>query len=276
LRYRAVFRPAGAAPLERTFDGPARDRLPIARVERVYPSGDVLPANQLRLYLFFSTSMSQGEAGRRIRLLDEDGKELEGVFLPGEELWDPSFRRLTMTFDPGRIKRGLTSNESIGPPLFAGTRYTLVIDRGWPDARGAPMAAGFRKTFRGGPEERKPPDPNEWRITAPRSGTTGALTVDFPRPMNYVLLERLLRVLRGGHAIDGVVAVERHETRWRFTPKQPWSVGSYQVVVSTMLEDLAGNHIGGAFDIDTFQPAREQVNGLTRSLPFAVRQVGQR
>ena len=51
------------------------------------------------------------------------------VFLPGEELWDQGFRRLTMTFDPGRIKRGLTSNEAIGPPLAEGKHYTLVIDR---------------------------------------------------------------------------------------------------------------------------------------------------
>jgi hypothetical protein len=55
--------------------------------------------------------------------------------IPGEELWDPGFRRLTMTFAPGRIKRGLTSNESIGPPITEGKRYTLVVDRDWLDAR---------------------------------------------------------------------------------------------------------------------------------------------
>ena len=60
------------------------------------------------------------------------------MFLPGEELWDPNFQRLTMTFDPGRIKRGLTSNETMGPPIAEGKRYTLVIDRDWPDARGVP------------------------------------------------------------------------------------------------------------------------------------------
>ncbi len=63
-----------------------------------------------------------------------------------------------MTFDPGRIKRGLTSNEAMGPPIVEGKRYTLVIDRDWSDAQGVPMLEGFRKTFPGGPAERIPPE----------------------------------------------------------------------------------------------------------------------
>jgi hypothetical protein len=108
--------------------------------------------------------MSRGVASQYIHILDENGKILQGseaVFLPSQELWDPSFQRLTMTFDPGRIKRGLTSNERIGPPLAEGKRYTLVIDSEWPDARGAPMVQAFRKSFRGGPAQRNPPDPKQ-------------------------------------------------------------------------------------------------------------------
>ena len=59
VRYRAVFHPPGAAPLEKTFDGPARDTTPSTRVERIYPSSDVLPSNQLRLYVYFSAAMSR-------------------------------------------------------------------------------------------------------------------------------------------------------------------------------------------------------------------------
>src|SRR5215469_12604643 len=134
--------------------------------------------------------MSQGEAGRRMRLLDEKGKEVPEVFLPGEELWDPQYRRLTMTFDPGRIKRGLTSNVAMGPPIVEGRRYTLAIDREWPDARDVGMVEGFRKSFRGGPVERAKPDPAQWRVTPPRAGSSAALEVSFLKPMNYVLLER--------------------------------------------------------------------------------------
>lgn len=161
VHYRAIFKaPSGGAPIEKTFDGPPRPTNRIARVERVYPSGDVWPSNQLRLYIYFSAPMSRAEAASHIHVLDSAGKELAGshaVFLPGEELWEPGYKRLTMTFDPGRIKRGLTSNEKIGPPLTEGKRYTLVIDADWPDARGVPMAEAFRKAFRSGPAERVPP-----------------------------------------------------------------------------------------------------------------------
>ena len=146
VRYRAVFTPPGRRDREE-FDGPARQSAAAARVERVYPSADVLPSNQLRLYIYFSAPMSRGEAEQRIHILDATGKSLQGVLLPGQELWDPHNRRLTMTFDPGRIKRGLASNRKMGPPIAEGKRYTLVIDREWPDANGVPMASAFARNF---------------------------------------------------------------------------------------------------------------------------------
>jgi hypothetical protein len=50
-----------------------------------------------------------------------------------------------MTFDRARIKRGLTSNETIGPPIEEGKRYTLVIDREWPDTHGVPVTGAFAR-----------------------------------------------------------------------------------------------------------------------------------
>ncbi|HKE28539.1 MAG TPA: hypothetical protein VKB88_39585, partial [Bryobacteraceae bacterium] len=61
VRYRAVFRAPSAAPLERIFNGPPKDTTRSTRVEHVYPSGDLLPGNLLRLYVYFSAPMSQGE-----------------------------------------------------------------------------------------------------------------------------------------------------------------------------------------------------------------------
>jgi hypothetical protein len=271
VRYRAVFHAPGVAPIERTFDGPAKETRRLARVERVYPSADVLPSNLLRFYIYFSAPMSQGEAGRRMRLLDQNGKVLAGVFLPAEELWDPGFQRLTMTLDPGRIKRGLTSNQAMGPPIVDGQRYTLVIDQDWPDARKVPMIEAFRKPFRGGPFDRSKPDPSQWRLTPPKAGAPAALTVDFPRPMNYVLLRRMLRVSKGDRSVAGQVAVDRQETRWLFTPRQAWSAGDYHLVVNTALEDLAGNSIALAFDIDVFEQVSRHITSSTIALPFSVR-----
>lgn len=272
VQYRAVFHPAnGTALVERRFDQPSRQTVPSARVNQVYPSADVLPSNQLRLYIYFSAPMSRGEAGQHIHVLDRNGKVLPGVFLPGEELWDPSFRRLTMTFDPGRIKRGLTSNEAMGPPIVEGKRYTLVIDRDWPDARGVAMTEGFRKTFRGGPAERNPPNPKQWRVTPPKAGSSQALILDFPEPMNYPLLQRMIHVSGPHGDVPGTVSISQQETEWRYTPQAPWKAGGYQLVVDSTLEDLAGNHIGQAFDIDVFQHVTEHIATKTISLPFAVR-----
>ncbi len=272
MHYRAVFRPpAGGGPVERVFDLPARDMSRRTRVERIYPSGDVWPGNQLRLYIYFSAPMSRGEGDRRIHFFDDRGNEIRGMFLPGEELWDPNFQRLTMTFDPGRIKRGLTSNEAMGSPITEGKRYRMSIDADWPDARGVPMVEGFSRAFRGGPHERIPPDPKQWRITAPKAGTGEAVVVDFPKPMNFALLQKMLQVSDGHAAVSGVMEVDRQETRWRLTPKSAWKAGSYQLIVDSRLEDLAGNHIGQAFDTDLSAPLREQSTPKTIALPFMVR-----
>jgi hypothetical protein len=275
VRYRAVFDPPGARPaIEQSFDGPARPTTRSAHVEHVYPSADVLPGNQLRIYIYFSAPMSRGEAERRIQLLDSGGKALRGVFLPGQELWDPDNRRLTMTFDPGRIKRDLTSNRAMGPPISEGRRYTLVIDREWPDANGLPMTETFRKAFRGGPAVRQPPDPKSWRVAAPAPNSHDALVVSFGRPMNYALLQRMLKVSGPHGEVAGMIRIARQESEWRFTPQAPWAAGTYRLIVDTSLEDLAGNKIGQPFDIDVFDRVTERIATATTSLAFEIRSTG--
>jgi len=272
VHYRAVFHPAGGGtPIEKTFEGPPRDLTPTARVEQIFPSGDVLPSNQLRLYIYFSAPMSRGEAAARIHFLDDKGKELPGVLLPGEELWDPNYRRLTMTFDPGRIKRGLTSNEAMGPPITEGKRFTLTIDRDWNDARGVRMTEGFRRNFRGGPSIRKSPDPKQWRVTTPKPGTTEALALEFPVAMNYPLLQRMIKVTDARGNVGGTISVDKAETEWRFTPQEPWKTGDYKLLIDKGLEDGAGNSIEQPFDIDVFDHVTEHITSKTVTLPFAVR-----
>ncbi len=274
VHYRAVFHPSSGSAVMANFDGPRPNRTPTTRIVHVYPSTSVFPSNELRLYIYFSAPMSRGEAARYLHVLDEDGKVLEGddaVLLPGEELWDPNFTRLTMTFDPGRIKRGLTSNEKLGPPIAEGKHYTLVIDRDWPDAKGAPLVAGFKKFFVGGPSLRDPPDPKQWRFTPPNAGTSDPLVVDFPTPMNYPLLQRMLTVAGPHGDVAGTINVMWMEREWRFTPRDVWKPGDYRLVVDTGIEDLAGNHIGQPFDIDEFKQVTKSIATKTISLPFTVR-----
>ena len=268
VHYHAVLRIPSGVMITHDFDGPARATTPVAYVEQVYPSADILPSNLLRLYIVFSAAMSRGEAAAHIHVEDNNGKVLPDELLPGQELWDPAFRRLTMTFDPGRIKRGLTSNTTIGPPITEGKHYRLVIDREWPDANGVRMTEGFTKTFTGGPSDRIPPDPAQWRVTAPAKGTSSPLAVIFPTPMNYSLLLRMIQVVRGETTIAGHISLDRHETEWRFAPDSPWQAGDYHLVIDTGLEDIAGNHIGAAFDIDIFEKVSKTIDRKTVTHPL--------
>lgn len=272
VKYRAVFRqPGQRTPVERSFDGPTRLPAAVTRIDHVYPSADVWASNTLRLYIYFSAPMSRGEVATRLHILDSTGKQLKDVLLPGQELWDPGNQRLTMTFDPGRIKRGLESNTKMGLPIGEGQRYALVIDRGWPDARGVPLTADYRKEFRGGPAVRVPPDPKQWRITAPRAGTSAPLVVEFGRSMNYPLLQRMLQIAGPSGRVAGDIVVERNESLWRFTPGRPWSAGSYRLLVDADLEDVAGNRINQPFDIDVFEKVTQHLTTRTISVPFSVR-----
>lgn len=268
LRYRAVFKPTDTVA---SFDIPKPETASTV-VERVYPSAGVLPENQLKFYVHFSAPMGRGEAYRRVRLLDESGRRVELPFLELEqELWDRDGKRLTILFDPGRIKRGLVPYEEVGVPLRAGHSYTLVIDRDWRDAQGQPLREEFRKRFRVGPADRQPPDPMKWRITPPKSGASDALVLEFPEPLDHALLEHFLQVT-GPNAkpVPGSISVDREETRWRFTPREPWTPGSYSILVVTTLEDLAGNRIGRPFDVDVFERVDDQAEVETVSLPFRV------
>ena len=89
--------------------------------------------------------------------------------------------------------------------------------------------------------------------------------------MNYPLLLRMLQLSLGRQSIAGTVSTAKQETEWRFTPSEPWKAGSYQLDVNAGIEDLAGNHVGAAFDIDVFERVTDQIAVSTISLPFAVR-----
>lgn len=268
MHVRAVFHAPEGALVEAAFDTAKASTAAGAvatRIEHIYPSTDALPSNALKLYLYFSGAMRRGEAWQHIRLLDERGTPVELPFLEiDQELWDPANTRLTVLFDPGRIKRGLLPLRESGPNIEEGKRYTLVIGREWLDANGLPLAADFRKPFRVVAAEREPVNPAQWRISPPRPGTAEPLIVEFPRPLDYALLQRAITV----DGVKGKVEVAPGEKEWRFTPEAPWKQGAYRLTVDTALEDLAGNRVGRAFDVDTFHEVTKQIQTETVSIPF--------
>ncbi len=273
MRYRAVYHASPQSPPRReVVSTPAAAARPSTTVLGIYPSADVLPENLLKLYVHFSASMSRGEAHRRIRLLDESGQPVELAFLEiDQELWDRDLRRLTLLFDPGRVKRDLLPRGEVGSPLRAGVRYTLVIDRDWPDAHGTPLDREARKAFLAGPPDYDPPRTSAWRVLAPNAGTRDPLRVTFPEPLDHALLARVLEIAdASGKLVPGAIAVEGSETGWRFVPNEPWRSGDYLLRAATILEDLAGNSLSRRFEVDVFLEVEDRVLRVNETLRFRI------
>jgi hypothetical protein len=279
--YRATLQPrqvpgarnSGAQPLSAAFQLPAQKPGAPTVVTCIYPSGGIVPENLLKFYVHFSAAMSRGHIYDHIHLLDETGQAVELPFLEiDEELWNPDMTRLTLFIDPGRIKRGVKPLEEIGPALSEGKRYTLVIDSAWKDGAGSPLKESFHKLFQVGPTDREPPDPSRWKILPPANGTRDELAVTFPEPMDHALAQRMIRVsATSGLRVPGRATLGDEERRWAFLPVEAWRKGAYQLTVQTTIEDLAGNNIGKAFEVDVFDGIQRRLTNSTVTIPFEIR-----
>jgi hypothetical protein len=254
-----------------TVSLPRPDIAPSTVVTHVYPSGDFIPENQLRMYIEFSAPMGRRSGIDYVALLDENGKQVEGPFLPLDyEFWNADRTRFTVFFDPGRVKNGILPNKQMGRALKVGKSYTLLVRSEWQDANGLPLKESFRRTFRVGPPDTRPLDTAQWRIEPPKAGAQTPLVVAFPEPVDHGLLFRALGVRRSGEVVDGDVTVGANETQWSFTPHQPWEAGDYSLLALSILEDRAGNQIGRAFEVDNFESVDKGSDPRTVTLPFHV------
>jgi hypothetical protein len=99
----------------------------------IYPTAAQVPRNLLRIYIWFSAPMSEGDAAEHVRLADAAlDMPLTGALLPGSELWSGDRRRLTVLLDPARIKRGLAAHQLVVNPILedlAGNSVSRVFDR---------------------------------------------------------------------------------------------------------------------------------------------------
>jgi len=260
------------AVVEATVGRPAEATVPSTVVARIFPSGETVPANMLRMYIEFSAPMGRPSGVPFIHLLDHDGQEIAGAVLPLDyEFWSPDHTRFTVFFDPGRVKKGILPNQQMGRPLEAGRTVTLVVDAAWRDAQGLPLKQGYRRQFRVVPPDEQPLDTAAWRLQVPAPGSRTPVTAAFPKALDHGLLQRALNVTRDGTAVEGDITIDQGETRWVFTPRAPWRAGTYQVVALDILEDVAGNQIGRAFEVDNFDTVDKSPNPQTITIPFKVK-----
>jgi len=276
VRFDTARLPGAAADAGGVVEGvvgrPASATAPSTSVVAIYPSGEEVPENLLRMYVEFSGPMGRKSGVDYIRLLDYSGREIQGAVLPLDyELWSPDHTRFTVLFDPGRVKKGILPNREMGRPLETGRSVTLVVSREWRDEHGRPLKEDFKRTLRVGPPQEKALDPGSWRIQPPAAGTRAGVVVTFPNALDHGLLLRALDVTVNGQPVKGDIAIERGETTWTFTPADPWRAGSYQLLALDILEDPAGNQIGRAFEVENAQAVDKGPLAKTISLPFSVK-----
>jgi len=135
-----------------------------------------------------------------------------------------------------------------------------------------PLKATYRKQFKVSAPDRTPLDPKTWQVKAPAAGTATALTVAFPKAMDHALAQRLIWVTGPDkQRVAGNVTLQNQEQRWLFTPEKAWSPGTYQLQALTTIEDLAGNNIGKAFEVDIFEGVEKRITNEAVSIPFAIK-----
>ena len=258
--YRAEFLYAGQGReplhLDCLYEVPPADASIPARVDAIYPSSEILPANHLKFYVLFSEPMQQSEAWKRFTLLDDaTGRPVPEPFRH-TELWSQDGRRLTLWFHPGRQKTGVNLNLEIGPVLHEGRRYSLQISENWHSVRGALLEPPPPKHFTAVAADHQQPDLNAWEFHLPQAGTRDPLRMALHESLDWALLQSQLAVATStdqdaaGRKLTGRGMPGPEETSWEFTPVEPWVAGRYQLSVGSVLEDHAGNSLARPFEVD--------------------------
>lgn len=216
----------------------------------IYPTAEELPANLLRVYVYFPQPMEPNGILEHVALLDAQGVEVPGVFLSNRyDLWSPDRRRLTVLFDPGRVKTGLAAHDALGRALEPGSSYSLVVRGSAVDARGCQLGTETEHAFVAREADLDPPRAEEWSLTRPAAGSVEPFEVDLGSPHDHVSLAYRLRIATtDGEVVPGRIDLGPGEEVWSFTPAAPWAIGTYVLHIDARLEDLAGNRPGVLFD----------------------------
>ena len=238
-------------------------------VSQVEGLPDRAPQNTLRFYLHFSRPMTRGEGLKHVKLTDKDGDPVPDAFLDlAEELWSADGRRLTVLFDPARVKRELAPREDLGPILDIGRGYRLTVDAAWPDEDGFPLGKPFTKDFTAVKPDEEPIDPTKWKVDVEHAGR-GWMTVRFEKPLDEALADRMVRLVTAeGKPVAGHTFAS-NPTWFHTGGGKPLPPGEYLIRVDSRLEDHCGNRVGRAFEFDPRKPADDVPEFI--DIPFTVR-----
>ncbi|QDT87262.1 hypothetical protein [Gimesia chilikensis] len=243
----------GEQRLQKTYAIPLPETKP-PRVLSIYPSGKQLPANHLKFYIQFSEPMQQGDIFDYFSLYNKTQQQLVPRPFRHTELWSPDGKQLTLWFHPGRQKTGVNLNVELGAILNAGQEYELRISPKWSALTGHALGQEVKKTFSAVAMDERQPKPESWQMKVPTSGTRAPLICQLGESLDYALLHSQLRIqTTSGKTVPGKIELADHESVWKWTPEKPWEPGHYQLVIGSVLEDLAGNSLQQPFAVDLSQ-----------------------
>jgi hypothetical protein len=225
---------------------------------KIYPSADTVPENLLKIYFQFTEPMVEGQSLRHIHLLNERGDTLSNTFLDLQpELWNTEGTMLTLWLDPGRVKRDLIPNKTLGNPIVKGKHYTLYVSPDWKSKFGVQMEKSIVKKFLVANRDEKIPDVKDWTLSVPSSNTKEDLIISFPEPLDYGLIQSAIYVITNDETIPGTFKPLDDERGVKFIRTDFWPKGIYSLRVDHQLEDLAGNNLIRPFDQDLKNDPRQ-------------------
>lgn len=221
-----------------------------AAVVGTHPLSDKLPENLLRFYIYFNTPMKKGQALNHIKLIDADGNIDNYAFMKfKQELWSADGKRLTLLFDPGRIKRGVSTNLSRGPALIEGKKYKLGISGTWQDVHGQQLIINTLKEFMVVKGYRQHIRINDWGLDVPKANTNDSLTLNFDRIIDHALIQSMIKLEdEENNIIPGYWEILETEQSIQFIPEKNWKQSNYRIVIDSRLEDVAGNNLQNLLD----------------------------
>jgi hypothetical protein len=177
-----------------------------------------------------------------------------------EELWSPDGKRLTLLFDPGRIKRGVSTNLELGPALFEGNTYQLVVSGEWQDVFGQKLGTTETKTFKVRTAYRTAINISSWNVNEPVVESTQPLTIQMDRIMDHALVQSMILVKNEENQnIEGSWEISEGESVLHFAPLEKWQKGNYEIVLDSGFEDVAGNNLNSLLDQQKTQQHQKSV-----------------
>jgi hypothetical protein len=210
-----------------------------------------VPANMLRFYLEFSEPMVRGQLAKYLVLQDAKGKEVDEAFLElEEELWDDQRKRVTVFFNPGRVKQELQPHAELGPILLQGQSYVLKLKAGFKATNGTKLPKDLAHKFEVNAALEKAINAGDWKITVENSALQSIVKVGFDRPMDTALLARVVHLeTSSGEKIPSEIIIDSGGLSIRIYSRQKLPAGEYAVIARDTLEDICGNRVGAAFDL---------------------------